>query len=444
MYSLNNLRRRSGRTGLTVAGITLAIALMVVMFSLGNGVRDSAKAILAETGVDIFCQANGTTAHLMLGEIDNGREISLSMIDGNDDIRTAYPVFLHTLFTINETTRQTILDLDPTDIQNLSDKAKKLGPETVTANGVIPELLGDFGGIEVIAGDGFPTETDPFYSDGTYAGGLASPNFTHEMMVNKVMADNLKLKLGDNVYVNTQLPANITQLPIWLANATQFEVVSIIQADWQSLGTPGAFVHMSELQFLAGKTNDTVHQILVDLKDPTKDKEVKKWIEENYPMLEAITIEDFLGEIEEMTAVFRGFGEMILLVTGVIAIMFTATIMIIAIRERMGEIAALRAIGFSKGSIFTTIIVETFIIIMAGFLAGFIIGVPLSLALDNYLIGLSSGEGGMLPAGFHFVTFTPMLLMQMGAVALVFGLVSGLVPAAWAARLNIAETLKKG
>jgi ABC-type lipoprotein release transport system permease subunit len=297
MYSLNNLRRRYSRTGLTVMGITLAISLMVIMFSIGNGVRDSARSILDEAGVDIFCQANGTSINFYLGEIDNGRDIASSMKKGNDDIRTAYPVFVHTMYGINESMRQLILTMDPTDIANMSTLAKKMDIEGVNMNGVIPELVGGLGGVEVLDGPGFTREDDPFYQGRTYAGGTGSPLFTHEIEINKVLADKLGLGIGDIVYLNNKLPSNMSELPSWLVNATSFKVVLEMQASWEGLGTSSGYVHLSELQFLAGKTNDTVHQILVDLHDPTKDKEVKAWIETNYPELEAFTIEDFLGEI---------------------------------------------------------------------------------------------------------------------------------------------------
>jgi len=103
-------------------------------------------------------------------------------------------------------------------------------------------------------------------------------------------------------------------------------------------------------------------------------------------------------------------------------------------------------IGFSKRSILTTVVAEAFIMIIIGFTIGLFIGIGLAHLLDGYLIGLSSGGSGNegLPAGFHFVSITWLLFVQMGLVALAFGLLCGLIPAAWASRLNIVETLKKG
>jgi ABC-type lipoprotein release transport system permease subunit len=444
MYSLSNLRRRSGRTALTVTGVTLAISLMVVMFSVGNGVRDSARSILASSGVDIFVQANGTSIGFAYGEFDHGRELAQSMVKNNDEIVSALPLLMSGMYTINGTMRQAILSLTPGDTANITQLTKTMKIKSITMDGVIPSMAQDVGGLKVIEGPGFKDKGDPFYANGTYAGGRSSPNFTHEIEINNVIAKELKVGVDDTIYVNLALPQNPLDLWSWLANTTPYKVVQVVESSWEGMGSPIGYVHLSELQFLAGKTNDTVNEILVHVKDTTRSNEVKKWIERTYPSLQAFTVEDFLGEIDQVTQVFRGFGEMILLVTGVIVVMFVSTVMMISVRERTAEIAALRAIGFSRSSIFRSTLLEAFFIIMIGCLIGVIIGIGLALGLDSYLIGLSiHSGGGSLPAAFHFVSITPLLLAQMGLVAVLFGLGCGLIPAVWAARMNIAETLKK-
>ncbi len=445
MYALSNLRRRSGRTALTVTGLTLAISLMVVMFSVGNGVRDSARSLLKSSGVDIFVQANGTSLGFANGEFDQARELSGSMIKGNDKIETALPLLMFPMYGMNETMRQAILSVKPGDNSSLANITKTMKIKGMTIDGVVPDLIGRLGGVSVLEGPGFTHKDDPFYSNGTYAGGKTSPNFTKEISINKVIKKALKVGVGDIIYMNVDLPQKTSDLGTWITNATPFHVVSIVQSSWEGVGSAIGYTHLSELQYLAGKTNDTANQILVAVKDPTHDNQVKDWIKKTYPQLDAFTVEDFLGEIDQVTQVFRGFGEMILLVTGVIVVMFVSTVMMISIRERTAEIAALRAIGFSKSSVFTNILLEVFFLIMIGFILGIVIGVGLALGLDQYLINLSmnSAQTSSLPAGFHFVSITPLLLGQMGVVAIAFGLLCGLIPAVWAAQLNIAQTLKK-
>jgi ABC-type lipoprotein release transport system permease subunit len=445
MYALSNLRRRSGRTALTVTGLTLAISLMVVMFSVGNGVRDSARSLLRSSGVDIFVQANGTSLGFANGEFDQSRELAGSMISGNDKIETALPLLMFPMYGMNETMRQAILSVAPGDNSSLANITKTMKIKSMTIDGIIPNLVGKLGGVSVLEGAGFTHTNDPFYSNGTYAGGKSSPNFTKEISINKAIKKALKVGVGDVIYLNVDLPQNTQDLGTWIANATPFHVVALVQSAWEGVGSSIGYTHLSEIQFLAGKTNDTANQILVAVKDPTDANHVKDWIKKTYPQLDAFTVEDFLGEIDQVTQVFRGFGEMILLVTGVIVVMFVSTVMMISIRERTAEIAALRAIGFSKSSVFGNVLLEVFFLIMIGFIIGIICGVGLALGLDNYLINMamSTPESSGLPAGFHFVSITPLLLGQMGLVAIGFGLLCGLIPAVWAAQLNIAQTLKK-
>lgn len=442
-YSLGNLTRRSGRTALTVTGVTLAISLMVVMFSVGNGVRDSARSILANSGVDIFVQANGTSIGFAYGEFDHGRDLAQAMIKGNPEIKSALPLLISSMYGINGTMRQAILSIDPGDTANITKLVQSMKIKSITMDGVIPNLSADIGGLSTIDGPGFTEKGDPFYANGTYMGGRASPNFTHEIEVNRGLVNQLKVHVGDTIYLSADIPQTPQAVWSWLANVTTYKVVRVVESSWEALGTPMGYVHLSELQFLMGKTNDSVNQILVHVKDPTRSNDVKKWIERTFPALQAFTVEDFLGEIDQVTQVFRGFGEMILLVTGVIVVLFVATVMMISVRERTSEIAALRAIGFTRGSIFSKVLLEAFLIIIIGATIGVIIGIGMALGLDNYLLNMlgNSSQGG-LPAGFHFVAITPLLLAQMGAVAVLFGLGCGLIPAVWAARLNIADTLK--
>ena len=445
MYAVSNLRRRSGRTALTVAGLTLAISLMVVMFSVGNGVRDSARALLKQSGVDIFVQANGTSLGFANGEFDQSRELASSMMKGNKEIANALPLLMFPMYGMNETMKQAIQSVKPGDNTSLANISKTYKIRSMTIDGVVPNLIGKLGGVTVLQGTDFTHRDDPFYANGTYAGGKSSPNFTKEISINKATKKALNLNVGDTIYMNVDLPQKTQDLKGWIGNATPFHVISVVQSSWEGVGSDIAYTHLSELQFLAGKTNDTANQILVAVKDPTQDNHVKDWIKKTYPQLDAFTVEDFLGEIDQVTQVFRGFGEMILLVTGVIVVLFVSTVMMISIRERTAEIAALRAIGFSKFSIFGSVLLEVFLIIMIGFIIGLIIGVGMALGLDHYLINMSmsSASGNSLPAGFHFVSITPLLIGQMGLVAIGFGLLCGLIPAVWATRLNIAQTLKK-
>jgi ABC-type antimicrobial peptide transport system permease subunit len=444
-YSLNSLRRRKSRTGLTITGVVLAIAFMVTMFSIGIGVTNSAESLFEEVGVDIFVQAENTTFFSMGGGFEGGRNISKDIFE-HGLVRGALPRYVKGMVVSNEEIKENLLQFsakaanitDPEELEKITKEfgkhLKAMREKSTRVDGIVPKLMGEIGGIKN-EGD-FPHRDDPFYNDGGYDG-----EFTHEVAINKAMSKKFNLELGSRIYLSPSLPKSSADIPGWYNNSTHFEVISILDISWEAANLLTCYVHLSELQFIVEDKRDTVHQILVDTLNPNDANKVKKWILDKYD-LEAFTTEDILEEIDKFSEVFKGFGDAIIGLTMFIAVLFTATIMIISVRERTVEFAALRAMGFSKKTIYRFIVEEALIIYVIGFIFGLIIGSAGAVYLDNILVDMAS-EDGSLPSGFHFTSITPLLIIEVASIAVLIGLACGLVAGYRTIKLNIANTLKQ-
>lgn len=113
-------------------------------------------------------------------------------------------------------------------------------------------------------------------------------------------------------------------------------------------------------------------------------------------------------------------------------LLVTANAMMMSARERTGEVAVLKTIGFSDRTLFGLVISE------AGLIAG--AGAVLGLgAAKAFYRAIDFNGFGFLP-GFNITTGT---LGMGGAIALLLMLASGLVPAARAARLPIVQALRR-
>jgi putative ABC transport system permease protein len=113
-------------------------------------------------------------------------------------------------------------------------------------------------------------------------------------------------------------------------------------------------------------------------------------------------------------------------------LLVTANAMMMSARERTGEVAVLKTVGFSDGLLFALVMVE------AGALA--LTGAAIGLGAAKILYPAIHFNGaGFLP-GFTVATST-LIIGALVAVALM--LASGLVPALRAARLPIVQALRK-
>jgi putative ABC transport system permease protein len=108
-----------------------------------------------------------------------------------------------------------------------------------------------------------------------------------------------------------------------------------------------------------------------------------------------------------------------------------------AVARRSGEIGTLRVLGFSRGGILISFLIESLLLS----LLGGVIGCLLVLPLNNFTTGIGS-----------FVTFSEFTfdfritpgIMVMGVIfALVMGAVGGLFPASSAARKEILTALRE-
>jgi len=428
MLALRNLRRRYRRTSLTVTGITLAIALTVVMFSLGEGIRGSATDLVRSTGIDLFVAGDNATNLLQVSGFQGGREMARSIMENrSDQVVSAMPVMVQPGFYV----------------ANAEVRAAALGGQYdggiqgVLMRGEIPEYAEAFeesGYYDYLAGGNLPTNGDPVYAGGTYAGA-----FTGEMVVSEPMAKAQGLAVGDAVYVNRGLPASANDSIDWFNNATSFVVTGILKPTFDQPSSRIAYIHLAELQYMVGDRNDTVDFIAVVLSNPGEAAEAADWIEANYPVT-VFTQDDLLAQVEEFILVFEGFAQMVATVTILVALLFTSTVMVINVRERQREVGLMRAIGLSRKTIFSTILSEALAICALGLLIGLALGFGATLALEGYLQELLLGT---VPPSFRFTAVTPMVILQASALAAGIGIISGLLPAARASSVNIARTLRE-
>ncbi|MEZ5333557.1 MAG: FtsX-like permease family protein [Thermoanaerobaculia bacterium] len=140
-----------------------------------------------------------------------------------------------------------------------------------------------------------------------------------------------------------------------------------------------------------------------------------------------------------LRALVQTLGNLIALLMAIGATFGALNTMYSAVAARGREISTLRAIGFRGGSVVASVLVESLVLALVGGLLG---GGLAYLAVDGYRTATINWQS------FSQVAFslavTPRLLVAGITYALVMGFIGGFFPALRAARMPVAEGLRRG
>lgn len=187
----------------------------------------------------------------------------------------------------------------------------------------------------------------------------------------------------------------------------------------------------------ATKSGGKFSGIDVRLVSPAAFAGFKKYMERQ-PNLGAV-VKTMAEEDEE---VGRQFRIILALADGVITILMAAgaifaalNVMYANVASRSGELAVLRALGFSRFPVLAAILSEAVLLALAGGVIGVAVA---AVAFDG--LETSTLMGGWL-VSFH-LTITPSAILMALILALGMGFIGGLFPAVRAARLPVARALR--
>ncbi len=173
----------------------------------------------------------------------------------------------------------------------------------------------------------------------------------------------------------------------------------------------------------------------IKVKDPKNAESIARRIDEHFANSPAET------KTETEKAFIKGFAEQMgnigAIVTAILGAVFFTILLVAgntmaqAVRERIGELGVLKAIGFTDLQMLGLVLVESLLISVVGGAAG--------LALGSLFISGGDPTHGALPI-FLFPTAD---LVKGAIIVVVLGLITGIIPALQAMRLNAVEALRR-
>ncbi len=379
-----------GRTVVSIVGVAAAIAVLVIITGISIGLAGTVTVEGDETDYWLVAEESdiGSTPFAYEGtRLSNIHEMAATIAD-DDRVSHTTPVAI-----------------EPIRLESEADKSAY-----VLAVGVVPaaEERGVLG-FDVSRLD----ESYPHHSSGSYNG-----TWTGELLASPATVEILSLEAGDT------LSTDRTQ--------DEFTVLETFDEDPEiGMGeVPLVVTHLSELQSVTGLADeDRGDQILI----ASSDGGIRGDLEEQYPGTSVTTeggFDDINPETTDMPFALAFAAGITSLGIGII---FVATMMGLELTATRTQLATLRAVGFSGGSIALLVLAETVTVALLGGILGVIFGiggiVALNAGVANYL---------HLPV---VASVEPLLVVYAIAAAGLVGILSVVYPLFVARRTDTIEEL---
>lgn len=243
------------------------------------------------------------------------------------------------------------------------------------------------------------------------------------------LIDRYHWKIGDKI------PLQATFNRPKVGNTWTFDLVGIYDGAHPEVDTTGFWFRHDYLDenrlFGKGLTG----WYYIKIKDPKNAETIARKIDELFANSPAET------KTETEKAFVKGFAEQVGNIGAIVTAILTAvffTILLVAgntmaqaVRERVGELGVLKAIGFTDGQVLVLVLIESLLISM---IAG-----GIGILLGWTFVSAGDPTGGALPVFF----FAPRAMVTAAVLAVLLGIVTGAIPAFQAMRLNAVEALRR-
>ncbi len=248
------------------------------------------------------------------------------------------------------------------------------------------------------------------------------------LLVGRKIAEKNGWKVGDRIPLNSNIYTNKnTGKQSW-----EFTISGIVDPAREDGSTDWAIFHYDYFSESVTFGQNTIGYVIIETADKALNMKIAKVIDEmfaNSPAETATDTEKAFGQ-----AFAAQLGNITLVITLVVGAAFFTILMIVgntmfmAVRERTREIGVMKTLGFPSGRIFKLVLGESLMLSAIGAL-------PALAASAGLLIWMKKTVG--MPG---LALTAPYVALGVG-IMLALGLLTGLIPAWNALRLNIVTAL---
>jgi putative ABC transport system permease protein len=258
------------------------------------------------------------------------------------------------------------------------------------------------------------------------------PQSDSEVVVNDRFATDRQIRIGGDLALQASCVDGRESLP-----STTFRVVGVAEFPFETSAENTVAGTLNGIaKACGGYGSDEADLILVT---STGDAAAAaRAIRTAVPRVYARTNEELIGRLQQGNfSYFRQISTVLTTVTLSFALLLITVLLTVSVNQRLGEIAALRALGFSQRRVVADVLCESALIVGIGGAMSLPLGLLLAQGLDRILTSMPG-----LPSGLHFFVFEPEALVTHVALLVVTAVAAALYPMRIVARLPIASTLR--
>jgi putative ABC transport system permease protein len=394
--TMTSIRSNRARTGLTILGIVIGIASVIVMLAIGNGAQSSIASSISSLGSNILTITGGGGNRVGGVSAGRGSQQTLTLEDAKaikDEVVLAK-------------------DVSP-ELSSRSQVIANGNNTNTTVLGVVPEYA-----------DAHSVVTQ----DGDFISDIQYKNSSRVAVLGPTTRDDLFGVGADAIGQEIHIGAN------------RFMVIGVTTAKGGS-GFGNAddriFVPLSAArQYISGgdyvgtisvttENQSDLTELQTEITNLLLDRHKKTTADIDFTVFNQADLASTAQSITKIFTILLSSVASISLVVGGIGIM---NMMLTNVRERTREIGLRKAIGAKKKDISNQFLVESIVVTVIGGIIGVIFGVLLAFGITSL---------GLLQAK---VTIGPVLLAF--GVSAAIGIIFGYYPAKKASDLNPIEALR--
>lgn len=249
-------------------------------------------------------------------------------------------------------------------------------------------------------------------------------------IVGRKLADRYSWKVGDKIPIQATFMTPKTGGNLWT-----FDLVGIFDGLNEETDTSSMYFRHDYMDENRLRGQGLTGWYYLKINDPRNAETIVRRIDERFAN------SPFETKTETEKAFIKGFAEQMGNIGAIVVAILTAvffTILLVvgntmaqSVRERIGELGVLKAIGFTDGLMLTLVLAESLLLSLLGGAIG--------LTLGTLAVKRGDPTGGALPI-FHF---PPNDMVLGGILVILLGLAAGLLPALQAMFLNPVDALRR-